>query len=318
MTPLVTVICCSYNAGDSLVESILSILGQTYSMIELIVVDDGSTDGSISSLASIEDRRISIIRQENAGKSVGLNRALSRARGEFYAIQDADDVSKPDRVAKQVAFLMQYPDIAAVFCGHELVIEGRHCAPRFRKKSPEDCRRDIMALRMPAHDPTVMYRLAQVREFEYNPALRIGQGYDHILRVGEKYPMAVLGECLYAYRISRDSITRRVPEKRLAAVAAVQAEARTRRGSTETAQQVETSIGQRMADNNLAAHFMESVVDLRRAGRYWSAFFTATDCIRLCPTDLHYYKALAYAVLPDSVRHRIRPSERATLQNPRE
>ncbi len=199
--PLVSVIICVYNAGEYLRHAVESIVKQRYEKIEIIIVDDGSTDGCMRSLNDIGDERIRRIAQRNAGKPFALNRALSELRGEFYAIQDADDLSHPFRIEHQLRCMQEHPEVAAVFCGHEIVLNGRHLAPRFRAKNSEECRADIRAFRMPAHDPTVMYRVEAVRGMRYEEALRIGQGFDYILRVGEQYPMMVLGECLYSYRV---------------------------------------------------------------------------------------------------------------------
>src|SRR5690606_2195699 len=143
--------------------------------------------GSVSRLEEMRDDRLRIIRQPNAGKSVAMNHALAEMRGEYYAIQDADDISHPTRIERQLGRILREPELAGVFCGHELLIGGKRCARRFREKEKAECRSDIEAFRMPAHDPTGMFRWKLVEGIEYAPELRIGQGFDYILRVGEKY-----------------------------------------------------------------------------------------------------------------------------------
>lgn len=313
--PLVTVICSTFNAGPMLREAVDSVLAQTYENIEIIVVDDGSTDGSLKAIEQISDGRIRIFRQPNRGKSVALNLAVAEARGFFYAIQDADDLSHPERIEKQLAMLLGDATLAGVFCGHDLIVDGKRWGPRFRSRNAAACKSDILALRMPAHDPTAMYRMEYVKSISYNPDLRIGQGYDYILRVGEQFPLAVLGECLYSYRFTWDSITRRIPARRVEAVAEVRRLASQRRGlkaTAETPGRKRIHPSGRIADNNIAAHFMESVVDLRNAGRYFEALQNALFCARLRPLDPHYYKALLFALLPEELRKRVRPSERST------
>jgi glycosyltransferase involved in cell wall biosynthesis len=109
-TPLVSVLLPVYNAQDYLKQSINSILGQTFTDFELIIVNDGSTDGSKAIIDSYSDPRIIVINQANAGLPVSLNRAIVRAKGKYLARQDADDVSKPTRFEKQVTFLEEHPD----------------------------------------------------------------------------------------------------------------------------------------------------------------------------------------------------------------
>ncbi|HZZ43830.1 MAG TPA: glycosyltransferase family 2 protein [Tepidisphaeraceae bacterium] len=309
--PLVSVVICAYNAGRYLLPSIQSVLDQTYTNLEVLLIDDGSTDGSIENIQGITDSRIKIIRQANSGKSMALNLALDIMQGEFYAIHDADDLSLPRRVERQVKYMLEHPEIAAVFCGHETLLDERRLAPRFRPKGPAECRADIEGLRMPAHDPTGMFRVAAVRGLRYEPSLRIGQGYDYILQVGERYPIAVLGECLYSYRVHMTSNTKRDPERRLQMVREVWRRACQRRG-TEMDQEFERHASQAVMapDNNLAADFIESVVDLRTAKHLWEAVKTGLICARMRPGSFHHYKALAYALCPDKVRRNIRPSER--------
>lgn len=295
----VTVIVPAYNAGPYLREAVASALNQTHDDLDLIVVDDGSTDGSVQSVEELDDARLRIIRQANAGKSVAMNRALDEAQGQYYCILDADDTMHPERVARQLAALEANSDVAAVFCGHELLMGGRRLAPRLRAKSREDCRKDIEAMRMPAHDPTGMYRMSMVRDIRYEPALRIGQGLDYVLRVGEQWPMLVLEDCLYTYRVLNTSATRANVEQRRAAVHAVKCRAAERRQiDLKLSPQTGAKVTNQDRDNGLSTHFMESVTDLKRLDRRPEAIETALVCARLHPLDPEYWKPFAISVLP--------------------
>ena len=97
------------------------------------------------------------------------------------------------------------------FCGHELILDGKHVAPTFTTKDSARCRHDMVEMHMPAHDPTAMYRVSMVEHLRYDENLRIGEGYDYILRMGERFPMKVVGECLYSYRVNIEALTRRDP-----------------------------------------------------------------------------------------------------------
>lgn len=105
--PSISVIMSVYNGEKYLRESIESILSQTFSDFEFIIVNDGSTDGSRDILSSFKDSRIRIIDQDNMGLTRSLNRALVLARGEFIARQDADDVSLPSRFEEQASYLLE-------------------------------------------------------------------------------------------------------------------------------------------------------------------------------------------------------------------
>ena len=301
--PRVSVIVCVYNAGDYLRSSIDSVLAQTHRNLEVVVVDDGSTDGCIDDIQHIDDPRLRILRQPNGGKPSALNRGIAAATGEFYAVHDADDLSHRERIARQLRCLQQHPAVAAVFCGYELILGDRHVAPKFGAKDEARCRRDIEALEMPGHDPTAMYRMSMVRGIEYDVALPIVEGYDYVMRVGERFPMRVLGECLYAYRIHWNTVTKRDPSARIRLFDAAVAKTRACRGlpAIESQPAAGGRLRNRQLDNDLVSHFMASMVDLRRAGRRATALRAALRCLQLHPTDPYYYKPAVYALAPLSL-----------------
>ena len=254
--------------------------------------------------------------RENAGKAVALNRVLDEMRGAFLAIQDADDVSHPRRIEKQVERLLAEPDVAAAFCGFELILTGRRVAPRFRSLDRAACRRHVERYSLPGHDPTAVYRSALLGELRFDPAYRFFcEGVDFGLRLGELHPFVVVGECLYAYRVVPESLTHRSDhiERRLSGWRSLMRKSAARRhapvpvfpalpegaGATRRFSNAER-------DNNLAAHFMESVLDLRGVGRRGAALRTGLLCAKLHPLDLHYWKAFLYALLPVAWLHRIR------------
>ena len=301
--PLVSVLISVYNAGEYLRSSVQSILSQSYSNLEILIINDGSTDGCMDSMADLEDSRIRIITQKNAGKAVALNRALEELAGEFYAIQDADDISYPQRIERQVECMLENPELAAVFTGHDVIIDGRFLAPRFAAKSIEQSRHDIEKFGMPAHDPTGMFRVSLVQKFCYEPALQYGEGLDYILRVGEHHPMLVLGECLYSYRIHLSSLMAQNELQRKQMIRSVLERACERRGLNPhdylpvNSERI-SRFQHRERETHIVPHFMESVLDLRRADRNTEALKTAFACLRLHPCDPYYYKPLAYFLAP--------------------
>jgi len=302
--PLVSILIPVYNAGEYLRPCVESVLSQTYSNLEIFIIDDGSTDGCINSIRDFCDPRIRIIIQEkNAGTPTALNRALEEISSMFYAVQGADDISYPHRIERQVQCMMENTNLAAVFTDHDIILSGRHLAPLFSGKDIQECRKDIEQMRMPAADATVMYRMAMVRNMRYEPTLRIGQGIDYILRVGERYPMMVLGECLYSWRYHPDSTTHRDWILRGKKVKQVFERACRRRGLDKSEHffakhyKAHTLI-YREQEYGIVPHFMQSVLDLRNAGRFRQAVSTAFACLRLHPCDPYYYKPLTYLVAP--------------------
>src|SRR5262249_49724588 len=120
MAPLVSVVMPAFNVARTIARAVGSIQAQTLADWELIVIDDGSTDGTrqlIEGIASA-DLRVRLLTREHGGIAAALTTGLSTARGEFIARMDADDESMPDRLAEQVAFLESpdNPDIGLVGC----------------------------------------------------------------------------------------------------------------------------------------------------------------------------------------------------------
>lgn len=112
---LISVVLPVYNCELYIREAIESILAQTYTAFELIVVNDGSTDGTAAILAGISDPRLRVIAQPNGGIVKALNAGLQAAKGQFIARQDADDISLPERFARQMAYMQAHPEV--MVCG---------------------------------------------------------------------------------------------------------------------------------------------------------------------------------------------------------
>lgn len=114
-SPQVSVIIPTYNRGHYIEESIRSVLTQSYADIEVIVVDDGSTDDTEKIIDAIVDSRLHYIRQENRGRSNARNHALSIAVGKYITFLDSDDVYLPNKIELQVAYLEGHPGVGMVY-----------------------------------------------------------------------------------------------------------------------------------------------------------------------------------------------------------
>jgi glycosyltransferase involved in cell wall biosynthesis len=115
---LASIVMAAYNAAPYIRETVESALAQTYKSVEIIVVDDGSTDGTREVLAPyIERNAITYIRQENKGPSAARNVGIAHSRGEFIAFLDADDIFMPEKVEKQVGYLAAHPECGVSYCG---------------------------------------------------------------------------------------------------------------------------------------------------------------------------------------------------------
>ena len=120
--PKISVLLPTYNARAYVGKAIESILSQSDGDFELIIINDGSTDDTAQVLAQYSDPRMIVIHQNNLGLPKALNAGIARARGIYLARQDADDVSLPQRLAKQAAFLDQHPEYALVGSGSQIMV----------------------------------------------------------------------------------------------------------------------------------------------------------------------------------------------------
>jgi glycosyltransferase involved in cell wall biosynthesis len=119
----VTVLTTLYNKGAYVEEAVRSVLAQTFTDLELLVVDDASTDGGLEKVKAIADPRIRILESPvNTGRAAAANRGYDAARGDYVAVLDADDLMHPERLAKQVHFMDRHPEIAV--CGSAISLFG--------------------------------------------------------------------------------------------------------------------------------------------------------------------------------------------------
>jgi len=116
----VSVIMAAYNAEKYIWYSIDSILNQTYTDFEFIIVNDGSTDSTLKTINSFNDKRLNIIDQNNQGCANARTRAINLAKGEYIAIMDADDIALPKRLEKTIQFLDTHPDHVLVSTGFKI------------------------------------------------------------------------------------------------------------------------------------------------------------------------------------------------------
>jgi glycosyltransferase involved in cell wall biosynthesis len=310
--PVVSVIVPVFNAGQYLLPAINSVLSQTHRNIEIIIVNDGSTDGCLETIAHLSDPRIRIIHQLNAGKPSAMNRGVEAALGEFVVVMDADDIAHPDRVRRLLEESSKH-NLAAVMSGYTLLLRNKPAAPISNAKDERACKEDIMAFRMPSHDPTLMVRTEVARELRFDPELPVVEGYDFILRLGERYPIRVVPEILYSYRVHFASVTRTNIPRRIGLQNEASRKAALRRGLDPDALFPKKDWNRVVLknwhfDNGLPTEFIRSVRCLVRSGHRSAAIMQGINCSLLHPLDKDYHRALTYAFLPQRVADRISPN----------
>jgi glycosyltransferase involved in cell wall biosynthesis len=209
--PRVTVLLSVYNGDRFLREAIDSVLGQAWEDFELLVVNDGSTDGTATILKSYSDARLQIITNErNIGVPASLNRGLAHARGEYIARIDADDLALPERLVEQVQYLDRHPQVGLVACATEFVDED---GTAIRVESfgliPEQLYYTLTFVNC-IHSSSVTFRKELILDIGgYDESMRYAIDYDLWLRVSRRTKIVKLRKVLAKWRDSDTNISRR-------------------------------------------------------------------------------------------------------------
>lgn len=206
-TPRVTVLMPVYNGEHYLREAINSILQQSFSDFELLIIDDGSTDSSHEIIKSYSDPRIRLIKNEsNLGISVSLNIGFGLARGKYLARMDSDDICLPDRLARQITFLEEHPKVG--ICGTWVETFGETVSQIFRYPvEPDVIKCEHIFGPMLAH-PSVMMRreILAISVTFYDPAYKRAQDFELWVRLSKHTLLANIGEVLLLYRSHHDQV----------------------------------------------------------------------------------------------------------------
>lgn len=214
MNPLVSVILPVYNCPHYVGASIGSILAQSYTNLELVVIDDGSTDRTPEVLRQYDDPRIRLITQENRGLAGTLNRGIELACGQYIARQDQDDVSFPGRLARQVEFLDAHPRCGLVGTWAEIWLEDKRTKRVHAHPSGNaDLKFELLLNNPFVHSSVMIRRLAldRVGLYSTDTCRQPPEDFELWSRIAGEYEVANIPEALHAYREVRGSMSRDGP-----------------------------------------------------------------------------------------------------------
>lgn len=209
--PRVSVLMPAYNSEKYIATAIQSILNQSFADFEFIIVDDASTDKTfeiITQLAATDSRIVMMRNESNQGISKNRNKLISLARGEFIAWQDSDDIAKPDRIAKQVAFMEQHSRVG--ICGGYVEFFNDRVGHRSIRKYDEtdkDLRKKIFRF-SPVAQPAAMIRKEVFTTVgNYNEDLAVAEDIDMSFRIGTNYKFGNVPDVVLEYRQHQSSAT---------------------------------------------------------------------------------------------------------------
>lgn len=203
--PKVSVVMCVYNGEAHVREAIDSVLAQTLTDFELVVVNDGSTDSTPDILAdyAARDPRIVIVHNEtNLGVERSANRGLEATTGEYMARQDADDVSLPQRLAMQVQFLDAHPEVGAIASAVQLIKQQGEPMGMLSLPPDHESLKALLLINNFMHHSTLMARTAVMRSLNgYRTDLRYVEDYDLWWRLSQTSRLACLPDVLLKRRM---------------------------------------------------------------------------------------------------------------------
>jgi glycosyltransferase involved in cell wall biosynthesis len=202
--PKISVIIPAYNSEQTIRETITSVLNQTFTDFELIVINDGSTDNTLSLLQNISDNRLKIHSYENGGLATARNRGITRASGEFLSFLDADDLWTPDKLASQLAVLEQHPEAGAAYSwtvcmmqeetsvlfveAHANLVEG-------------NIYEDLLLENFIGSGSNILVRRSVINTVgQFKDTFKTCEDWDFYLRVAAKFPFVVVPKNQIIYR----------------------------------------------------------------------------------------------------------------------
>ena len=203
----VSILLCAYNAEAYIAEAIESTLAQTYRDFELIIVDDGSTDGTLDIIRSYKDERIKVI--EGRHDYIGsLDLGLKHCRGEYIARMDADDIMEPNRIERQVALMDSRPDIAVCTSWAQAFGEVDKPVGNFVEGEVEDISTQFLLGNFLIHPTSMLRRSFLTRHrlrYKAYPYAEDFKLWTDIARLGGRF--YVIPETLLRYRITQGQVT---------------------------------------------------------------------------------------------------------------
>lgn len=208
--PSVSVVTPVFNAGVFLRPAVESVLSQKFPDFELLLFDDGSTDGSRDYLTSLTDTRARVtLNAKNLGVAGTRNLALAEARGEFIAFLNHDDVAAPARFAAQLAFLRARSDVSLLGTAIETLDGDGQPLPATYLPPDDTGIRWQGLIECPLRQSTLMVRrkFLQYHALTYNPGFRAHSDYDFVMRALQHGRAANLPEVLVQYRRHANSLS---------------------------------------------------------------------------------------------------------------
>lgn len=204
--PIITVIITTFNHAQFLPAAIDSVLSQDYPQIELIIVDDGSTDDTANIVTQYDACRY--IYQNNSGLASARNHGLDAANGQYILFLDADDALLPNALSAQFSCISQHPQVAFVSGGHIIADANLQPQRTVAASVQSDHYKTLLTRNYIGMHAAVLYRYPILKEFRFDTSLSACEDYDMYLRISRKYPVVSHQVPIALYRSSESGMSR--------------------------------------------------------------------------------------------------------------
>ena len=286
--PNVSVIIATYNRAHYLAQTIDSILSQRFRSFELIVVDDGSTDNTRELLCSYGDR-LRFYCQENRGPSAARNLGVQHARGQWIAIQDSDDLCRPNHLEVLFRYVAAHPDCRMVFANGAYLNRREHGRDTIIpvRKSRRLARsgvtiRDLFERSIVRLQGSLISRSAYDEIGGHDESLRICMDLDLSFRLFMKFPVHYLDETVFQYRKHDGNIGRNEDLRLTENIRVIEKLVKSYPATKEL-------LGEQRLARRVAYRYYRLAKDRRKRGHYRDALQAIEKAVSLCPLSVKYW-----------------------------
>jgi glycosyltransferase involved in cell wall biosynthesis len=205
--PTISVIIPTFNAESTIEATVQSVLNQSFSDLEILVINDGSTDSTVKILETIQDSRLRILHFDNAGVAISRNRGIQRAQGKFFAFLDSDDLWQATKLADQFAALTDHPESMVAYSWNDYIdAEGNFVHHGWHAQYQEDVYEAIFYRCFIENGSNILVRREAVEATGFfEPKTTPAEDWDFYLRLAQHYTFVCVPKVHVLYRISSES-----------------------------------------------------------------------------------------------------------------
>jgi glycosyltransferase involved in cell wall biosynthesis len=250
----ISVLMAVYNGEKYLKEAIESILQQTYTNFEFIIVNDGSTDSTAEIIATYTDTRIKVINSpQNCGLIDSLNKGIDIAKGDYIARLDADDIAMPERLAIQVQYLQQHTDVVLLGSG-AVLLQNNQLGDHTYYQHEQECIAVHLLFRNVFIHSSVMVKTSVINAIRFDKDYYLAEDYILWVKIAQKHKTATLKQALVQHRNHETNITKLKYDKHIATVLKIYAYQLEQLGISATEEQLllHYKVGNYQFENSLS------------------------------------------------------------------